>query len=958
MIQIAARRPFGNYDQGMTASGSPPAPWALSPEDLAGELQVDLARGLASAEAERRLQVSGANELAANAPDPAWKRLLAQFHDPLVYLLVVAILISAAAWLIEGASGWPVDALVIAVIVLLNAVLGYVQEAKASSAVAALQRMTQVMSSVLRDGRSQRIPSPQLVPGDVLLLAEGDAVGADARLFQVAALSVQEAALTGESAPLDKDSATLPVDAPLVDRRCMVHKGTAVGQGSARAVVTATGMDTQMGHIAGLLESTTKAQTPLQREVGRLGRMLGIAVVLIALVVMATLFLVADIDTLHDAVTVLLLGVSLAVAAVPEGLPAILSVVLALGVQRMAGRNAIVKHLSSVETLGSASVICTDKTGTLTRSEMTIRRVATASGTAEVTGVGYIPEGHLRSEGDTPPSPAQWAEDIVVLSGGCLANNAQLRQAETGGWEIHGDPTEAAFLVAERKLGLHERRGSRFSTLREIPFSSQRKMMSTVNIDHEHDDLRILITKGAPDVLLDRCTQVRVGMALVPLDAKMRARILEDVAAMGRDALRTLGVAYRPLRPGDETAPDADLERDLAYVGTVGIIDPPREEAALAIAEAQRAGVRVVMITGDHPDTAARIAEQLGIVGAGARALAGRDLDRLDDDTLAAAVANTSVFARVAPEHKLRIVLALRAQGNVVAMTGDGVNDAPALKSADIGVAMGINGTEVSKEAADMILADDNFATIVEAVREGRGIFDNIRTFLRYLLSSNMGEVLTVFLGVVLAGVIGLGSGDGTLVVPLLATQILWINLVTDTGPALAMGLGPSGDHVMRRPPRRVSSRLVDGHLWAGVLQIGLVMAVATLAILDLFLPAGLFDGDRSLDNARTAAFTTLVLAQLFNCLNSLSDTESAFHPRLFGNPWLWGAIALSVLLQVAVVHLGFLNTAFGTVPLDAGQWLACVLAASAVLWYDELRKLAVRLSARPGSADPVTPVP
>ncbi len=919
----------------------PPAPWADEPGDLADLLGSDPRTGLTAAEAARRLEAHGPNELASEPPVPAWKRFLAQFRDPLIYLLLAAIAISIVAWAIEGAGGWPVDAVVIAAIVVLNAVLGFVQEAKASSAVAALAKMTEVTSSVLRDGVVARIPSRELVPGDVLLLAEGDAVGADARLFQAAALSVQEASLTGESAPVAKDVAAVPADAALAERDSMVFKGTAVGQGTARALVTATGMDTQMGSIAGMLDAARKEQTPLQLEVGRLGRMLGIAVVAVALVVMATLFLVADIDGMGEAVTVLLLGVSLAVAAVPEGLPAILSVVLALGVQRMARRNAIVKRLSSVETLGSASVICSDKTGTLTRSEMTIQHVATASGVSRLTGVGYVPEGEVLAADGGAPSPGQRAEDIVVLSGGSLANNAQLRRNEDGEWEIQGDPTEAAFLVAERKLGLHERRSRRFDQLREIPFSSERKMMSTVNVDHEHDDQRVLIAKGAPDVLLDRCSHARVGMDVVPLDEGLRERILGDVAAMAGDALRTLGVAYRPLAAGEEDGDDGELERGLAYVGTVGIIDPPREEAAVAIAQAQRAGIRVVMITGDHPATAARIAGELGIAGDGG-ALSGRDLDALDDAAFDAAVRHTAVFARVAPEHKLRIVDALQAQGNVVAMTGDGVNDAPALKSADIGVAMGITGTEVSKEAADMILADDNFATIVDAVREGRGIFDNIRKFLRYLLSSNMGEVLTVFLGVVLAGTIGLSSGDGSLVLPLLATQILWINLVTDAGPALAMGLDPTADDVMARRPRRLDERVIDGAMWSNVLQTGLVMAVATLLTLDMYLPGGLLDGDRSLDSARTAAFTTLVFAQLFNCFNARSDRASAFQAP-FSNAWLWAAIALSALLQLAVVQLEVLNAAFGTVPLDASQWLACFAMASAVLWYGELRKLLAR---------------
>ena len=869
---------------------------------------------------------------------PAWRRLLAQFRDPLVYLLLGAIAISLVAWWVEGRHGWPVDAVVIAAIVALNAVLGYVQESRAENAVAALARMTAVTSTVLRDGQLARVPSAALVRGDLLVLGEGDAVGADARLVEAAALRVQEASLTGESEAVLKDAATLPAPAALGDRLDMVFKGTAVAQGSGRAVVTATGMYTEMGAIAGMLEATREEPTPLQREVARVGRTLGLAVIVIAAVVMGTLLLVSDIRGAADVITVLLLGVSLAVAAVPEGLPAILSLVLALGVQRMAKRNAIVKHLSSVETLGSASVICSDKTGTLTRSEMTLQRVMTASGSTHVTGVGYAPHGRVEHGQHALDEGPLLAEDIVVLSGGSLASNARLQRSDQGMWEVLGDPTEAAFLVAERKLGVAERRERRFQRLREIPFSSERKMMSSIERDHEHGGELVLISKGAPDVLLSRCTRVRRGMEVVPLDDALRKRIVADVDALSDAALRTLAVAYRPLAPHEDPSAD-NLERDLIFAGTVGIIDPPREEAALAIGEARRAGIRIIMITGDHPRTARRIAADLGIIEPQAPVLAGFELDRLDDAAFAEAVRRTSVYARVAPAHKLRIVDALQADGEVVAMTGDGVNDAPALKSADIGIAMGVTGTEVTRQAARMILADDNFATIVAAVREGRVIFNNIRKFLRYLLSSNMGEVLTVFLGVLLAGALGLTGSGEAVVLPLLATQILWINLITDSGPALAMGVDPQTEDVMARRPRRPSERVIDARMWANVVEIGLVMALVTLLTIDLYLPGGWIEGDRGLDNARTAGFTVLVLAQLFNCFNARSERASAFRDPL-SNRWLWAAVALSLVLQVAVVNLGFLNAAFGTVPLALDQWAVCAAMASAVLWFSELRKL------------------
>ena len=920
---------------------------------VAAAFDVDVEHGLAAQEAARRLAKNGPNELRAAPRIPAWRRALAQFHDPLVYLLLAAVAVALLAWWVEGRVGWPVDAIVIAVVVLINGVIGHVQEAKAQNAVAALAKLTAATTTVLRDGKPQRVPSAALVRGDVIVLAEGDAVGADARLLEATTLRVQEAALTGESEAVLKVADTLPQPAPLADQLDMVFKGTAVAQGTGRAVVTATGMDTQMGRIAALLEATTEQPTPLQKEVARVGRTLGLAVVAIAVVVVLTILLISEVRSSADLVHVLLLGVSLAVAAVPEGLPAILAVVLALGVQRMARHHAIVKNLSSVETLGSASVICSDKTGTLTKAQMTIERVMTASGDTHISGVGYSPEGQVEHCGAELAAGLLHDEARVVLSGGSLAGNADLRQAASGEWEIHGDPTEAAFLVAERKLEqgkVTERRERRFERVSEIPFTSERKLMTTIERDHEHGDELVAITKGAPDVLLGRCTRARVGLEVVALDEAMRARLLADVDTLTDAALRTLSVAYRPLARGENPAAAEVLERELIFVGTVGMIDPPREEAAVAIREARRAGIRVVMITGDHPKTAARIAADLGIVDAGSLALTGVEIDALDDAAFAAAVRNTSVYARVAPAHKLRIVNALQAGGNVVAMTGDGVNDAPALKAADIGIAMGVTGTEVTKEAARMILADDNFATIVVAVREGRAILDNIRKFLRYLLSSNMGEVLTVFLGVVGAGVIGLKSEDAAtgsaVVLPLLATQLLWINLITDSAPALAMGVDPASDDLMARKPRHLNDRLIDARMWSSVIQTGVVIALVSLLTMDYYLPGGLIPGTGDLITARTAGFTVLVFTSLFTCFTARSDTTSAF-TGLFANRWLWGAVALSVLMQVAVVHLTFLNIAFGTAPLSLDQWLVCAAMASGVLVYSELRKLVLRMRAQ-----------
>jgi len=926
-------------------------PSILDFSEVRAILQADIEKGLSAQEAAERLRRFGPNQLVSAPPLPAWRKLLAQFQDPLIYLLLIAIVVSAIAWWTEGAHGTPVDTLVILVIVIANAILGYLQEAKAENAVAALASMTTVTSSVLRAGQIERIPSSQLVPGDLLLLGEGDSVGADARLFQAINLRVAEASLTGESTAVHKDTARLSETSPLGDRHNMVFKGTAVAQGVARALVTATGMQTEMGRIARLLEATKEDPTPLQKEIHRLGRLLGIAVVVICLIVVATILGVFGIHTIQDAIPVLLLGVSLAVAAVPEGLPAILSVVLAIGVQRMAERKAIVKKLSSVETLGSASVICSDKTGTLTKNEMTLVRVLTASGEVTLTGVGYHPEGAAQSEDQALVDPALIEETRLALRFGSLAGNADFRQRE-GQWEIQGDPTEAAFLVATHKLEGAQAGRDAFKRLGEVPFTSERKRMSTLQ-HHPESDRRLLVSKGAPDVLLSCCSKVQVGDTVLPLDDARRGQALADVEKLSSMALRTLGVAYRWMEehPLSETL-DETSENDLIYVGVVGIIDPPRPEAKTAVADAHRAGIRVLMITGDHPLPAGRIATDLGIIPPGAKVLSGLQIDGLDERALRATVRDVSVFARVAPEHKLRIVDALQAEGHIVAMTGDGVNDAPALKTADIGVAMGITGTEVTKEAGKMILADDNFATIVAAVREGRRIFDNIKKFLRFLLSSNMGEVLTVFLGVVFAKLLGLSGANDSLVLPLLATQILWINLVTDSGPALAMGVDPETDDVMGRPPRRLTDNVIDRRMWSGVLLIGLGMAAATLGTIDLFLPGGFFEGGHSLEAARTAGFTTLVFAQLLNALNSRSEITSAFH-RLFANAWLWGAIALGRVLQIAVGQIPFLNRAFNTVPMTLEDWGICVLMASTVVWLAEIRKWVLRRPQRPSSAVP-----
>ena len=892
----------------MTAGPRAPVAGSVDPSlrsgvDVAEDLGVDPSVGLSSMEVARRLDAEGPNELQRQPPVPLWRKILAQFRDPLVYLLLVAIAIALLAWSAEGASGTPIDAVVIGAIVVLNGAIGFVQESRAEKAVAALQAVTAVRCTVMRDGALHTIPSAELVHGDILALSEGEAVGADGRLLSATALRVAEAELTGESEPVTKSTAALAEMVPIGDRTGMVYRGTCVAQGIGRAVVTGTGMSTEVGAVAEMLESTKDQPSPLQREIAWVSGFLGIAVIIIAIVVMVVTAVANEVTTLDEFVTVLLLGVSLAVAAVPEGLPAIVTVVLAIGVERMAKRDAVVKDLHSVETLGSATVIASDKTGTLTKNQMTIKCVRTASGVVELTGVGYCPEGTALVGGREPADRTVIREARMVIGGGSLANDAQLVQRD-GEWEIEGDPTEAAFLVAAHKLdGTLDAMG-RFARRSEVPFTSERKMMSTV-VHGGHDESTFLVAKGAPDVLLGLCTGMQVGNQVVPLNDSDRARALADVEALSAQAFRTLAVAYRPLDGADTREPSESDEHNLVYVGVVGIIDPPRDEVLAAVAEA----------------------------------------DALSPGQLREVTAKTSVYARVAPRNKLQIVEALQAGGEVVAVTGDGVNDAPALKAADIGVAMG-TGTEVTKEAANMILGDDNFATIVAAVRQGRAIFHNIRKFLRYLLSSNMGEVFTVLFGVVFASALGIAGASGSdIVVPLLATQILWINLVTDAAPALAMGVDPQVDDVMARPPRHVTDRIIDRRMWTGVLFIGVVMAAATLLTMDIYLPGGLVGGSDSLEVARTAGFTTLVLAQMFNAFNSRSDTTSAFR-HVFSNGWLWGAVGVGVLLQVAVVHVPFLQRGFGTAPLDAAHWAVAIAMASLVLWFDEARKLVVRFAA------------
>ena len=943
--------------------------------EVAKALDVDTNTGLSSAEAQRRLEKFGPNQLASAPPVPKWKKFLAQFQDPLVYLLLAATVISLIAWFIERSHGTagevlPFDAIVIILILIVNAVLGYIQEARAEQAVEALAQMTAPQTSVLRDGKIVHINTADVVPGDIVVLGEGDTVSADGRLFAAASLRIAEASLTGESVPVGKKPDTLDSAKALGDRTNMIFNGTSVTQGTGRAIVTGTGMNTQVGKIADMLSQTDDEDTPLQKEMTHVSKILGIAVCIIAAVVLVALFITQGFHKMpDDLIDSLLLAVSLAVAAVPEGLATILTVVLALGVQRMAKHNAIVKKLSSVETLGSASVICSDKTGTLTRNEMTVERIVTPSGEVQLTGTGYEPKGKMLGMGGDAieESAPVNAEALRTIAVGAFANDGDLRQNDAGQWEIVGDPTEVSLVVASRKIKADRALG-KLDRVAEVPFTSERKRMAVIGKDSSDNGNLSVYAKGAPDVLLGYCTRIAVGDAVRPMTEGDRQEILATVERLSGEAYRTLGEAYRPLGttsladiPGIKTnaagqvtdiSEQSDvIERDLIWAGMVGIIDPPRTEVRDSVAEAHRAGIRTVMITGDHPLTAARIASDLGIIEKGGKALTGDQLDAMPDEAaFDKATSEVSVYARVAPEHKLKIVESLQRQGNIAAMTGDGVNDAPAVKSADIGVAMGITGPEVTKESAQMSLADDTFSTIVAAVREGRVIFDNIRKFLRYLLSSNVGEVFTVFGGVMLAGVLGITQpGTTGVAVPLLATQLLWINLLTDAAPALAMGVDPQTDDVMARSPRKLTDRVIDRDMWIDIAFIGIIMAAVTLIGMDMHLEGGLFT-DRSIGGthefqmieARTMGFTILVFAQLFNAIASRSARQSAF-VGLFSNKWLWGAIGLSVVLQLVVIYVPFLNSAFGTTPLGPWAWVECICLAAVVLIASEIYKAIMR---------------
>ncbi|MDI6843172.1 MAG: calcium-translocating P-type ATPase, PMCA-type [Anaerosomatales bacterium] len=876
--------------------------WHVMPvSDVAAALGTDPGSGLPADEAARRLAERGPNVLAPPVKVPLWRKFLAQFNDFMIWVLMAAVVISAV-------EGQMLEAFAITAILLLNGFLGFIQEHRAEQALEALKQLAAPAATVVRDGVEKEIPAAELVPGDVVILEAGDKVPADGRLVEAAALKIDESSLTGESRPASKHAdAECELHCALGDRSTFVYAGTTVAVGRGRFIVTETGQRTQMGRIADLLAQQEDEATPLQRELKGVGKRIATLILAIAAIVFAVgawqayhasgeTSLVAALahDAFRARLTVaLLVAISLAVAAIPEGLPAIVTVALSLGVRRMAERNAIVRKLHAVETLGSTTFICSDKTGTITKNEMAVRRLVVGTDGADV-----LPDWALQPD-DRTPSPADLG---LLLEIAASCNDAHF----TADGALVGDPTETALVVAADALAKERLRPRRVA---EIPFDSERKRMTTI---HVVDGRHVAYVKGGADVVLGLCSHALLRGERVPLDDALREQILALNADLAASGYRTLAIAFRELDGVDADDPSA-VERDLVYVGIVGLVDPPRPEAAEAIATCRRAGIQVAMVTGDHALTARAIARQVGL-DAEAGVLTGAELERMTDEELAEAVVRTRVFARVDPAHKLRIVDALKRHGHIVAMTGDGVNDAPALKRADIGVAMGRVGTDVSREAADMVLADDNFATIVEAVRMGRAVYDNLKKFILFLLSCNVSEVLIIFVTTFFA--------DRPALLPL---QILWINLITDGFPALALGVDPASPRVMERPPRDASESVLARKRQAQVLWQG---ALITVAGLIMYVWADLFMPGHSFERAQTMLFSAMVLAQLAHAFSFRSETRSIFSAYTLKNRWLNAAFAGSLVLQLAVVYLPPLQHVFKTQPLSLSDWLAVVAAA------------------------------
>ena len=894
-------------------------PHSLSPDEVLKELNTST-NGLSTADAKQRLESFGPNRLTETPPIPAWKRFIAQFSNLLTIILIVAAVTSLV---VAREIKTPA---VVFVVVFMNAIIGFVQENKAEASLAALRRMLASSARVKRDGAWVNVDTADIIPGDVVLVEAGDRIPADGRLLTATNLEIEEAALTGESLAVAKTLDVAAADAALGDRKCMAFMNTTVTRGRGEYVVTATGMNTEMGKIAGLLASTESDKSPLQKQLDTLAHSLA----KLAGVIVALVFIIGLIsgDSLSD---LFLTAVALAVAAIPEGLPAVTAVTLAIGVTRMAKYNAIVKRLASVETLGCTSVICSDKTGTLTLNQMTARELVYMETSHSVSGEGYSPDGRIIPEkGDDP---------LVLISAllpMALCNDAVVNN-NNGEWELVGDPTEGALTVLAMKGGIDpaDLRASR-PRVAEIPFDSAHKYMATFHqmVTDEGRDVVRLYVKGAPDVLLNYASRVidRTGAA-ADISAHYTG-LLSHNSRLASQGLRVLAVAQRDfdLESWQELSDEdpMSLVQDLTFLALVGIIDPPRPEARDAITTAHAAGISVKMITGDHAVTAAAIASNLGLHG---NVVTGEDLERLSEDDLDNMIDSTTVFARVSPSHKIRLVTSLQRKGNVVAMTGDGVNDAPALKKANIGVAMGITGTEVTKEAATMVLTDDNFATIVRAVERGRTIYDNIVKFVRFQLSTTLGFA-AVFL---LASLLDIASRK-----PFTAIAILWVNIIMDGPPAMALGVDRAAPGVMDRAPRPADEPILTRRRWSAIGLAAVVMAVGTLAV---FMWAPGPEAEAGVASiAGTMGFNTFVLFQFFNILNVRSENTSVFSRMLFSNKSLWISLATVLFLQIGVTHVSFMQSLFETTSLSLSEWAVCVAVASAILWVEEIRKLISRI--------------
>ncbi|MDZ8106630.1 MAG: cation-translocating P-type ATPase [Nostoc sp. DedQUE12a] len=915
--------------------------------------------GLTPEDIQQRLQKYGPNELEEHGGRSAWEILLDQFKNIMLLMLIGVALISGVLDLIAWQSGSlkpgevPFkDTIAILAIVILNGILGYVQESRAEKALAALKKLTSPLVRVIRDARLVEVAAKELVPGDVMLLEAGMQIAADGRLIEQSNLQVRESALTGEAEAVNKQAKlNLPEETDLGDRINLVFQGTEVVQGRGKVLVTNTGMTTELGKIAAMLQSVESEPTPLQQRMTQLGNVLVTgSLILVAIVVVGGVIQARGFSNIQELLEV---SLSMAVAVVPEGLPAVITVTLALGTQRMVRQNALIRKLPAVETLGSVTTICSDKTGTLTQNKMVVQSVFTNDKTFSVTGQGYAPTGDFLLEGEKV-SPEE-SPEISALSVACAVCNDSVLQKEKGEWAILGDPTEGALVTLAGKAGIEkEQWNSKLPRVSEFPFSSERKRMSVISQVQEvatgegslnavdpaianflQSESYLMFTKGSPELILGRSTQIYLGDRPAPLSEEQRQRVLAENDKMASKGLRVLGFAYKPLAEIPPQGSDETSEQDLVWLGLVGMLDAPRPEVRAAVQECREAGIRPVMITGDHQLTARAIATDLGIAKQDDRLLTGQELQRMSDQELEQNVDLVSIYARVAPEHKLRIVQALQRRGRFVAMTGDGVNDAPALKQADIGIAMGITGTDVSKEASDMVLLDDNFATIVTATKEGRVVYTNIRRFIKYILGSNIGEVLTI----AAAPLIGLGG------VPLTPLQILWMNLVTDGLPALALAVEPPEPDVMKRPPFSPRESIFARGLGSYMIRIGIIFAIITIALMwwaYQHTHAAGYPGNR--DSWKTMVFTTLCLAQMGHAIAIRSNNRLTIEMNPFSNIFVLGAVVVTTILQLMLVYVPPLRDFFGTHYLTLQELGVCIGFSALMFVWIESEKIFLRV--------------